>query len=352
MKTRRGPRISRRSVDRLLGLVGRGCITAGLLLLGLVAYQLWGTAIETRRAQATLRDDFAALIATTPAVSVPDTTGGSAGSGTPVVSPIATPNRPNSAIALLEVPAAGIADIVVEGVSVSALRHGPAHIPGTAQPGEVGNSAIAGHRTTYGAPFADLDEVRTGDPVYVTTTSGKFTFEVIDSRIVAPERTEVLQPDGDRAMVTLITCHPRYSTSKRLVVTAELVSREPLPSSESTTSPPTSSKPASTTSPTTSITSTTLAPTDNVAVDEPFDTGLVKIDGWFSDRDAVLPTILLGAALAAIGWACGRWRRRLARGDFGRVAAFAIAWSVTALPFLFVLYWWYRYLNLLLPAST
>ena len=213
----------RRRVDAVLGLVGRTFITAGLLLLGLVAYQLWGTGLEQSRAQNRLRDEFETLIASSPTTT--DTVAPVEGNTT---NRIDTPRRPNSALALIEIPSASVADIVVNGATVSALRHGPGHISGTALPGEPGNSAIAGHRTTYGAPFANLDDVNLGDEVRVTTGKGRFTYTVSDVTIVGPNQTDVLRPQKDRTLLTLITCHPRWSTAKRLIVVAELSSSEPI----------------------------------------------------------------------------------------------------------------------------
>ncbi|MFM7093679.1 MAG: sortase, partial [Actinomycetota bacterium] len=195
---------ARRRVDAVLGVVGRTFITAGLLLLGLVAYQLWGTGLEQSRAQNRLRDEFATLVA-----SPPTTTGTATQEGSTTIPRVDAPSRPNSALALLEIPSAGVADIVVNGATVSALRHGPGHISGTALPGEPGNSAIAGHRTTYGAPFANLDDVKVGDEVRVTTAKGRFTYTVNDVKIVGPNRTDVLRPQKNRTLLTLITCHPR-----------------------------------------------------------------------------------------------------------------------------------------------
>ena len=332
---------SRRRIDTALGVVGRTFITAGLLLLGLVAYQLWGTGIEQRRAQERLRDDFTEMISS--ATATPSSTVASSQPSTTENPVVDVPKRPNSALALLEVPSAGIADIVVEGATVSALRHGPGHITGTALPGEPGNSAIAGHRTTYGAPFANLDDVKVGDEVTVTTARGVFTYAVGDVRIVGPNRTDVLRSRGDATTLTLITCHPRFSTAKRLVVTAELTSSEPL----ATTPPPA-------TTPTTTAGATTTVPSDNTldapttaAVDD-----LAELDGWFSDTGAIAPAILLGLVLAAIAVATHFARRALRRRGRGARTSVAISWSAAAIPFLVTLFYWYHFINMLLPAST
>ena len=326
-------------------MVGRTFITTGLLLLGLVAYQLWGTGIEQRRAQDRLREDFTEMIGS--AVTAPSSSVASLQPSTTDNPVVDVPKRPNSALALLEVPSAGISDIVVEGATVSALRHGPGHITGTALPGEPGNSAIAGHRTTYGAPFANLDNVEVGDEVTVTTAGGVFTYAVDDIRIVGPNRTDVLRSRGDETTLTLITCHPRFSTAKRLIVTAELTSAKPL-----ATSPPTTTTPM--TAPTTSPQSTTTTPPD-APPDAPTDVAevdLAELDGWFSDRGAIAPAILLGIALVLVSVATHFGRRALrARGRSAR-SSLTISWAAAALPFLVLLFYWYHFINMLLPAST
>ncbi|MEY2627025.1 MAG: hypothetical protein RJB08_784 [Actinomycetota bacterium] len=331
----------RNRVDDALGLIGKTFITAGLLLLGLVAYQLWGTGIETRRAQDRLHAEFTQLVnqkvaeASTPATtptSLPAT----------ITPPVTAPNRPNKAVALLEVPTAGIADIIVEGVSASALRHGPGHVPRTALPGQPGNSAIAGHRTTYGAPFADLDKVDVGDSAVVTTLTGKFVFEVIDTKIIKPNQTEVLQPLKNKTLLTLITCNPRYSTSQRLVVIAELRKTLPLGTTETKVAPTTSVDETTTTT----VMPETPAETTGQVID------VERIDGWFSDHAAILPAILLGLVLISIAFGTKLLRKLFLSRNHGVLKSRVVAYAIVVLPFTITLFFWYRYINLLLPAST
>lgn len=330
----------RRRVDAVLAIVGRTFISAGLLLLGLVVYQLWGTGLEQSRAQSRLRDEFQTLIASPPTTkdavtNVDDTS----------MPQIDTPNRPNSALALLEIPSASVADVVVNGATVSALRHGPGHITGTALPGQPGNSAIAGHRTSYGAPFADLDDVEIGDDVRVTTRDGRFTYTVNDVRIVSPRQTEVLRAQKNRSLLTLITCHPRWSTAKRLIVVAELSASEPV-----ATSSPTSVPSVESTTPTTSVPATTTPPT-TAPVAVPTEEGL-ELDGWFSDTGAVFPAILLGLLLVAISVLTHFLRRTLRSRGRRDSRARLVSWAVAVVPFLVALFYWYHFINMLLPAST
>lgn len=115
---------------------------------------------------------------------------------------------------------------VVGDVDLPTLRKGPGHYPSTGSPGEEGNFAVAGHRTTYGAPFLHLDQLRAGDEIRVTDRDGRrHTYEVADTRVVGPNDRWVLDPDPlgtGEPMLTLTTCHPRFSAAKRLVVFAEM----------------------------------------------------------------------------------------------------------------------------------
>nr|MBA2529402.1 class E sortase [Euzebyales bacterium] len=115
---------------------------------------------------------------------------------------------------------------VVEGTSVPALRQGPGHYVGTALPGQLGNFAVAGHRTTYGAPFYHLDDLRSGDEVLVTDRNGRrYTYRVRTQEVVAPGDSWVTGPDPletGRPTLTLTTCNPRFSAAQRLIVFAEL----------------------------------------------------------------------------------------------------------------------------------
>lgn len=115
---------------------------------------------------------------------------------------------------------------VVSGVTLTDLQRGPGHYPGTALPGEEGNFAVAGHRTTYGAPFFNLDQLERDDEILVTDRSGeRFVYRVRRQEIVAPGDTWVVGPDPlDRGkpVLTLTTCNPRFSNAQRLIVFAEL----------------------------------------------------------------------------------------------------------------------------------
>jgi sortase A len=111
--------------------------------------------------------------------------------------------------------------VMVQGTDSGSLRKGPGHYPRTALPGEPGTVAIAGHRTTYLAPFKTIDQLRPGDPVVLEMPYGRFTYRVQSSRVVAPSALWVTRSVGYPRLV-LSACHPLYSASKRIVVFARL----------------------------------------------------------------------------------------------------------------------------------
>lgn len=115
---------------------------------------------------------------------------------------------------------------VVQGVTLEDLRRGPGHYPESAAPGGTGNFAVAGHRTTYGAPFYHLDRLEAGDEVRVLDRDGgRFVYEVTQTRVVEPADVWVVGDDplgSEGAMLTLTTCSPRFSAAERLVVFARL----------------------------------------------------------------------------------------------------------------------------------
>lgn len=126
----------------------------------------------------------------------------------------------------LEIPELDVDTMVVEGTSLAALRAGAGHYPETPLPGEAGNVAIAGHRTTYGKPFARVDELVKGDKIVLTTPVGKYTYEVMGRPfVVEPTDYDAVVNDYPQggSFVTLSSCHPEGSAAYRIIVRAELV---------------------------------------------------------------------------------------------------------------------------------
>jgi len=209
---------------RIAVRVGLAIFGLGLLMVAFVAYQLWGTALYEAQAQSHLKSELArqlhGRLPTTPAQLT-----GTQRLGLPPLASQTVPVMPDPAVGqpvgLLSIPKIGILDAIVEGVGEAQLEQGPGHYPGTALPGEAGNVAIAGHRTTYAHPFYNLDALGTGDNIYILTLQGLFEYTVTNSQVVAPTDVAVLNSVPEKNTLTLTTCNPRYSAATRMVVTAD-----------------------------------------------------------------------------------------------------------------------------------
>lgn len=182
-----------------LRAIGRGFIGLGTLILLFLVYQLIGTNFLTGRTQKALASEIKEQWEIAPDEK-------------PVL---------GEGMALLKIPKIGVDAVVVEGVEVEDLKKGPGHYPDTALPGQLGNLVISGHRTTYGAPFYRLDELKAGDEIVVFDANGPYSYTVTETKIVLPTEIGVIAPSSD-ARLTLTTCHPRFSAAKRLVVIAQL----------------------------------------------------------------------------------------------------------------------------------
>jgi sortase A len=122
----------------------------------------------------------------------------------------------------LKIPSLGVDVVVVEGTTPSALRAGAGHYANTSMPCDVGNVAIAGHRTTFGKPFVDIDRLKTGDTIELNTPIGGCVYEVSKPPYtVGPRDLSPLDPTTDRVL-TLTTCHPKGSAAQRLIVQAKM----------------------------------------------------------------------------------------------------------------------------------
>jgi sortase A len=130
------------------------------------------------------------------------------------------------AIARIEIPEIGVNEYVVEGTDLGSLRKGPGHYPETPLPGEPGTTAIAGHRTTYGAPFRRIDQLKGGQRITIDMPDGRFVYRVQGTKIVDDQDLSVLERVGYQRLV-LSACHPLYSAAQRVIVFARLARREP-----------------------------------------------------------------------------------------------------------------------------
>ncbi len=193
----------------------------GLLLIAFVAYQLWGTALYEARAQSHLKSELAHQLHRRLPTSATDLAQRNGLRLAQETAPTLSDPAINDPVGLLSIPRIGLLDAIVEGVGDAQLEQGPGHYPGTALPGEPGNVAIAGHRTTYAHPFYNLDALSPGDPIYILTSQGLFHYTVSQTQIVSPTDVTVLETVPGQNTLTLTTCNPRYSAAQRLVVTAD-----------------------------------------------------------------------------------------------------------------------------------
>jgi len=214
------------------GVLGELLITVGVVVLLYVAWQLWvgdwiigaennvqGQELSQRWA---VGDEDPALVTPAP-TPTPDA------SGDPAVEPVALPQpKDGQRFGVMHVPRFG-ADykvVVAGGVTKPrTLDKGEiGHYPGTAMPGQPGNFAVAAHRTTWGAPFSLIADLRLGDPIVVETEAGWYTYRFRNLEYVTPQSVNVLDavpqasttPDGER-YITLTSCSPRYSNAERIV---------------------------------------------------------------------------------------------------------------------------------------
>lgn len=214
-------------VRRLAGWAGELLVTLGVLVLLFAAWQLWWTDVVSNRAQTQIvdsleasfaREDTAATSAPVPANGIPDAL------------------NDDGAFAVLRIPRFGddYARPIIEGTGRDVLALGVGHYVGTAGPGQVGNFALAGHRTTFGRPLHDIDRLADGDLVVVETAATVHVYEVASREIVFPSDVEVIAPVPSdagaaptAAVLTLTSCHPKFAATQRFVVHANLVESVP-----------------------------------------------------------------------------------------------------------------------------
>lgn len=190
-------------------------LTAGFVLLLFAFYLLVWTNQQTAAAQNDLLKEFREADRTEVLKERP-----SAGDG----------------VAVMHVPRFGKdwERVVVEGVAVDDLRDGPGRFSDSAMPGKRGNFAVAGHRATHGEPFADMDKLVPGDVVVVETATEFLTYTVDSNQIIPPTQMDILadvpgnpdlKPKKNQRFLTLITCHPRWGSTERIAVVAQLTER-------------------------------------------------------------------------------------------------------------------------------
>ena len=274
-------------ISRLIDFLGRTMIVAGLLLLSFVAYQLWGTGIVEGRSQTAIAKQF--------------------------VKPQPIQPHLGGLVGRITIPSIGVSKYVVAGVRLKDLERGPGLFPGSPMPGQKGNVAIAGHRTTFGAPFSRIDELRGNERIVLESKDGTFTYIVNgEPKIVLATDTAVAKTTNpDIAIITLVSCYPKWTSTKRIVVVATLDSTVlPLPATPLVTS-------------------------------EPIDQQ--SIAGWFHDPTAWPTVLFFGLALIVIRIVAGLMTRRGRR----KIFVYPIAFSI----FIPTLFLFFGGLARLLPAN-
>jgi sortase A len=274
-------------ITRLIDFLGRTMITAGLLLLSFVTYQLWGTGIVEDRSQTAMATQF--------------------------VKPQPIQPQLGGLVGRMTIPSIGVSKYVVAGVRPKDLERGPGLFPGSPMPGQKGNVAIAGHRTTFGAPFSRIDELRGNEKITIESKDGTFTYIVNGEPkiVLATDIAVAKTTNPDIAIITLVSCYPKWTSTKRIVVVATLDSTElPPPATPLVTSQP------------------IVQPT---------------ADGWFHDPTAWPSVIFFGFALIAIRIIAAIFTRRGRR----KIFVYPIAVGV----FVPTLFLFFGGLTRLLPAN-
>ena len=197
-------------VTTALGLLGWLSSAVAVFLISLLATALLGTNLISNHRQVFLHTALSSLstlnreaLETAPLPHLPEPP-----NGTP--------------LGRLTIASIDLDQVIVEGANLDQLSFGPGHLRGTPQPGEHGNVVIAGHRTTWGKPFAHLDRLHLGDRISITTKQGLSHYEVSSVFVVSPNNGQVIQSTHSNVL-TLITCTPPHWATHRLIVRANLV---------------------------------------------------------------------------------------------------------------------------------
>lgn len=220
-----------RALRAIFGVIGELLITAGVIVLLFVVWQVGYSSIIEGRAQAGIVAELEEQLAAGDGSALPALPESPVVPDGPLL-PGATPNLADGALfAIIRVPRFGVdwARPVYEGISPDTLALGPGHYPRTALPGKIGNMAIAGHRTTHGHPFFDIDALVEGDVIVIETRESYAVYRMVRSTIVRPTQSEVVAPvpqkpgaKATESWLTLTSCHPKFSAAQRYITFAKL----------------------------------------------------------------------------------------------------------------------------------
>jgi sortase A len=237
--SRRERRRRERHHTSIIGVLGELLVTAGVLVFLFLGWQLWLNDVlvgeQQNAAAAELAHSWTADVPTVP--TVPDASPVEPISyGEPVVG---TAPGEATKFAIMYIPRFGAdyARSIAEGVGTARVlnKNGVGHYPGTQMPGQVGNFAVAAHRTTYGAPFNSIATLRVGDRIYVQTEQGYYTYVYRNTEYVYPNGVGVKDPvpqsktpaTTDR-LLTMTSCNPKLSAAERIVAYSVFESWQPL----------------------------------------------------------------------------------------------------------------------------
>jgi sortase A len=218
-------------MHRLLTIVSTALITAGVVVLIDVGVTLaWEepvtslyTEIQQGRAAGQLEDLEESFLQES---SLPDVESrDSPGDARKLADRFEAELETGKPIGKVKVPTIGVDSVVLQGTDAATLKKGPGHYPKTGLPGQRKTIGIAGHRTTYLAPFRDIDDVDKGDEVILEMPYGTFTYEVEKTEIVDPTQVEIVRDVGHERVV-LTACHPLYSAAQRYAIFGRLTEIE------------------------------------------------------------------------------------------------------------------------------
>ena len=224
-------RFTRRSVDNIIGVFGELLMTAGVLVLLFLGWHVWYNDIVSGIAQDNAGEALAQQWDDVP-ITVPEfdrTQGTSAGIAVAPEPPVTDTPGPAERFATMLVPRFGetFERAIASGIDPKTVLNirdaGIGHYTQSNDLGEIGNFAVAGHRTTYGAPFGDIAELRVGDRIYIETDAGWYVYRFRNLEYVWPNNTRVLKPVPEMSIhakdriLTLTSCHPKMSAAERII---------------------------------------------------------------------------------------------------------------------------------------
>jgi sortase A len=226
----------------VLGISGEALITVGVLVLLFLGWQVWwssliSNAAQTKAASEQSQEWIKKAKAATPPRPVPTQVAGADPVDPPVMQPVAN----YQPFAVIYIPRLGSTwqRVIRETVDVDqvldSFTAGVGHYPGTAMPGQIGNFAIAGHDTGWGNAFINLQDMQLGDPIYIQTSQGWYTYQFRNGEYVQPTQVDVLLPvpqdpsaTATMRLMTITTCNPRYHGTERYAAFATFQSYQPL----------------------------------------------------------------------------------------------------------------------------